>query len=150
MEEKMEALISLGTWELVEPSRVQVIGAIWMFVVKHNLYDFVVFYKAWLVAKGFTQTYGVDSSTPSPPLHNYLLCGFCFKLHLSLISLFINFMSRMNFSITTRWREFTCNNILALKFNGSVRKCAYWRRPFMDKSRAHRHSSKNCPTFLRT
>lgn len=51
----MEALISHGTWELIEPPLgCKVGGCKSVFVVKHNPDSSMVHCKALLVAKGFT------------------------------------------------------------------------------------------------
>jgi hypothetical protein len=36
------------------------VGCKWVFMVKHKADGSVERYKAWLVAKGYTQTYGID------------------------------------------------------------------------------------------
>ena len=61
MTEKMQALVSQGTQELVtHPEGTRVVGCRWVFTVKHKTDSSVERYKARLVAQGFTQTYGVD------------------------------------------------------------------------------------------
>ena len=50
-----------GTWELVErPKDRKLVSCKWVFKVKHNADGTVDRYKARLVARGFTQTEGVD------------------------------------------------------------------------------------------
>ncbi|PRQ19007.1 putative RNA-directed DNA polymerase [Rosa chinensis] len=61
MEEEMEALQKNNTWKLVPPPQgKKAVGCRWMFTVKHNADGSVNRYKARLVVKGFTQTYGID------------------------------------------------------------------------------------------
>ena len=61
MDEEMQALVSRGTWELVNrPPGASVVSCKWVFTVKYKLDGSVDRYKARLVARGFTQIYGVD------------------------------------------------------------------------------------------
>jgi hypothetical protein len=57
----MNALEKNNTWDLVRlPSGKKPIGCKWMFTVKYNSNRTLERYKAQLVAKGYTQTYGID------------------------------------------------------------------------------------------
>ena len=50
-----------NTWELVQfPKGKTTVGCKWVFTIKHKSNGTVERYKAHLVAKGFTQTYGID------------------------------------------------------------------------------------------
>jgi len=61
MDEKMEALISRRTWELIfAPTNALVVGCRWVYTLKYLPDGSVYQYKARLVAKCYTQTYGVD------------------------------------------------------------------------------------------
>ncbi|KAL0344087.1 UNVERIFIED_CONTAM: Retrovirus-related Pol polyprotein from transposon RE2 [Sesamum angustifolium] len=61
MDDEMSALISRGTWELVEVTPdTDVVACRWVFTLKFRADGTLDRYKARLVAKGFTQTYGVD------------------------------------------------------------------------------------------
>ncbi|KAK8942413.1 hypothetical protein KSP39_PZI009480 [Platanthera zijinensis] len=61
IDEEMKALTERDTWNLVPtPLGVDVVGCRWVFAIKFHPDDTVDLYKAWLVAKGFTQTYGLD------------------------------------------------------------------------------------------
>lgn len=61
IEEEMEALQKNNTWELIPlPRGKKTVGCWWIFTVKHNATGSVNKYEAQLVAKGFTQTYGID------------------------------------------------------------------------------------------
>ena len=67
MIEEMEALHKSGTWESTKlPKRKRTIGCKWVYTVKHRADDSIKRYKAQLVAKGFTQTYGVNYETFAP------------------------------------------------------------------------------------
>ncbi|KAL0283440.1 UNVERIFIED_CONTAM: Retrovirus-related Pol polyprotein from transposon RE2 [Sesamum angustifolium] len=61
MDDEMSALISRGTWELVEvPPNANVVAFRWVFTLKFQTDGTLERYKTRLIAKGFTQTYGVD------------------------------------------------------------------------------------------
>ncbi|XP_075075974.1 uncharacterized protein LOC142162860 [Nicotiana tabacum] len=61
MIEEMKALSKNKTWELVtSPPDKKFVCCKWVFTVKHKADGSIERFKAKLVAKGFTQTYGVD------------------------------------------------------------------------------------------
>jgi len=69
MVEEMHALKKNGTWDLIFlPPRKQPIGCKWVFIVKQKMDSTLDRYKAWLVAKGFTQTYGIDYQKTFAPV----------------------------------------------------------------------------------
>ena len=61
MVEELEALDKNKTWELVPiPQDKKAVGCKWVFTVKQNPEGQVERYKARLLAKGYSQTYGID------------------------------------------------------------------------------------------
>ena len=67
--EKMNDLRKNGTWEVVDlPIDQKTVGCKWLFIVKCKADDSVERFKAKLVAKGFTQTYGVDYQKTFAPI----------------------------------------------------------------------------------
>ena len=61
IEEELTSLASNGTWELVElPKGRQPITSKWVFKVKYTPSGLVDRFKARLVARGFSQQYGID------------------------------------------------------------------------------------------
>ena len=59
--EEINALEKNGTWVLTElPQGKRTVGCKWIFTVKYNSDGSINRFKAQLVAKGFTQSYGVD------------------------------------------------------------------------------------------
>ena len=58
-DEKMEALVSQWTWELIS-TPTYVIGCRWVYILKFRPNGSVDRYKARHVAKYYTQTYGID------------------------------------------------------------------------------------------
>jgi len=61
MKTEMEALEKNATWELVTLlDGKSIVGCRWVFTVKHKANESVERYKASLVAKGYTKSFGVD------------------------------------------------------------------------------------------
>ena len=61
MKVEMGALEKNKTWDLVElPPRKKLVGCKWVFTVKHKADGSLERYKTRIVAKGYTQTYGID------------------------------------------------------------------------------------------
>jgi len=59
--DELDALIKTHTWDLVElPSGKSAVGCKWVYKIKTWLDSSVERYKAWLVAKGFSQGYDID------------------------------------------------------------------------------------------
>lgn len=69
MDEEMNALYDNETWELVPlPKGKKSIRCKWVYKVKHNSDGSVRRYKTCLVAKGYTQTYGIDYEETFAPI----------------------------------------------------------------------------------
>uniref|UniRef100_A0A2N9FVK1 Reverse transcriptase Ty1/copia-type domain-containing protein n=1 Tax=Fagus sylvatica TaxID=28930 RepID=A0A2N9FVK1_FAGSY len=61
MKEVLDALLKTGTWDLVDfPASKSTIGCKWVYKIKTRSDGTVDRYNACLVAKGFTQEYGID------------------------------------------------------------------------------------------
>ena len=61
MVDEMASLYKNEAWDLVElPARRKFIGSKWVFKKKTNAKGKVEKYKAWLVAKGYSQVLGID------------------------------------------------------------------------------------------
>ena len=61
VEEEIQALEKNGTWELSElPRGMRLVGCRWIFTIKHKADGSIDEFKTRLVAKGFTQSYGID------------------------------------------------------------------------------------------
>ncbi|KAJ8748589.1 hypothetical protein K2173_007579 [Erythroxylum novogranatense] len=61
MNAEFNALVNNHTWDLVPaPPNVNIVGNKWLFRIKRHPDSSVASYKSRLVAKGFTQTHGLD------------------------------------------------------------------------------------------
>ena len=64
MDDEMKALVRNETWELVKlPPGKRTIGFRWVYTVKYKEDGTLDKYKAKLVAKGYTQSHGIDQYT---------------------------------------------------------------------------------------
>ncbi|RDX98154.1 hypothetical protein CR513_18963, partial [Mucuna pruriens] len=69
MKEEMEALEKNSTWEIVDrPKDKRVVGCRWIYTVKCKSNGTLERYKARLVAKEYTQTYGIDYEETLAPI----------------------------------------------------------------------------------
>ncbi|XP_071705308.1 uncharacterized protein [Rutidosis leptorrhynchoides] len=69
MEVEMKALDDNNTWEkCAMPQRKKPVGCRWVFTIKYKPDGTIERYKAPLVAKGYTQTYGIDYSETFSPV----------------------------------------------------------------------------------
>ena len=61
MNEELDALHKNHTWDMVDlPPSQSVVGCRWVYKIKTKADESTEWYKAHLVAKGFTQEYGID------------------------------------------------------------------------------------------
>ncbi|XP_020218778.1 uncharacterized protein LOC109802000 [Cajanus cajan] len=61
MKKEMNALERNSTWEIVDKTKdKKAVGCRWIFTVKHKVDGTIERYKARLVEKGYTQTYGIN------------------------------------------------------------------------------------------
>ena len=61
IKDEMEALMKNKTWNLVPlPEGKKIVGCKWVLSIKHKADRSIERYKARLVVKGYTQTYGID------------------------------------------------------------------------------------------
>ncbi|WJZ92580.1 hypothetical protein VitviT2T_011566 [Vitis vinifera] len=69
MNVEMEALKKNKTWELVKLSAgKKPVGCKWVYTVKYRADGSIERYKVRLVAKGYTQTYGIDCQETFAPI----------------------------------------------------------------------------------
>jgi hypothetical protein len=69
MDREIATLEAAGTWtEVPRPSDKNVVGSKWVFRIKHKADGTIDKYKARLLARGFTQIYGVDYFTTYSPV----------------------------------------------------------------------------------
>ena len=69
MNEEMQALQKIVTWELVPvPNEKKIVGYMWIYTVKLKADESIERYKARLVAKGYTQKYEIDYQETFAPV----------------------------------------------------------------------------------
>ena len=69
MNEELDALHKNNTWDMVDlPPSQSVVGCRWVYKIKTKVDGFVERYKARLIAKGFTQEYGIDYEKTFAPV----------------------------------------------------------------------------------
>ena len=72
MKDEFNSLLKNNTWELVpRPIDKNVVGSRWVFKVKRNENGLVERFKARVVAKGYTQTHGIDYSEVFSPVARF-------------------------------------------------------------------------------
>jgi hypothetical protein len=80
MQEEYDFFVVNNIWSLVPlPKSSKPICYKWVFKIKHGVDGDVERYKARLLARGFTQTFGVDYNENLHPLQ--ILCQFVISLH---------------------------------------------------------------------
>ena len=76
MKKELDTLQKTGTWDLIDlPSGKSAIGFKWVYKIKTRSDDTVDHYKAHLVARGFTQEYGIDYEVTFLLWLDFLLSG---------------------------------------------------------------------------
>ncbi|XP_048229560.1 uncharacterized mitochondrial protein AtMg00820-like [Ricinus communis] len=69
MKEELQALKKNNTWDIIPlPVNKKLVGCKWIFKIKYNSDGTIERYKARLIARGFTQTYGVDYQETFTPV----------------------------------------------------------------------------------
>ena len=69
MDAEVGALLNRGTWELVpRPRDANIVTCKWVFTIKYNPDGTISRHKARLVARGFTQAYGIDYTETFSPV----------------------------------------------------------------------------------
>lgn len=81
----MRALEKNGTWELTElPSDKRQVGCKWVFTTKYNLDGSIDRHNSRLMAKGFTQSYGIDYQETFAPVAKHYTIRILFSLAINL------------------------------------------------------------------
>nr|KYP55066.1 Retrovirus-related Pol polyprotein from transposon TNT 1-94 [Cajanus cajan] len=84
---KMQALEHSGTWKLVPlPPGKQPIGCRWVYAIKVGPNSTLDQLKAKLVAKGYTQIYGLNYGDTFPPMASYSSSLSCYGNYSPLAS----------------------------------------------------------------
>ena len=127
MNEEMSALERNETWKIVErPKDKKAVGCRWIYTVKYKSDGTLDWYKAGLVAKGYTQTYEIDYEETFAPMAKMntvminTLVGQCIKLMLKMPSCMEAWRKKYT------WRFHRVMVMLMKKI-----RCADLRRPCM-------------------
>ena len=81
MNEDMNALISRRTWELVSAlTDIVIVGCRWVYTMKYRPDGSIDRYKIRLIAKSYTQTYGVDYFETFSPVARLNSIGILFSI----------------------------------------------------------------------
>lgn len=127
----MDALLSRQTWELVPSSlELLVISYHWVFPMKYRPDSTVDRYKARLVARGFTQTYGVEYQENFLMLLILMPFMFCSLWLLISSEICFSWMWRTLSYIVTSMRRFIQSNLLGILLNERI-WCVNSRRGYM-------------------
>ncbi|CAA6673729.1 unnamed protein product [Spirodela intermedia] len=69
MDDEMRALAKNQTWDLIELLQdMKTVGCKWVYLVKYKSDGSIERYKALMVAKGYTQIYGIDYQETFAPV----------------------------------------------------------------------------------
>ena len=69
MDKELKAQIDKNTWEMVIPPKgVNIVGSKWTYCLKKNDKSTIIHPKSYLVAQGFTQTFGVNYDETYAPI----------------------------------------------------------------------------------
>lgn len=112
MREEYNSLIKNGTWKLVErPKDVKVVDNKWVYKIKKNQDGTATRYKARLVARGFTQQYGVNYHETFSPVVRFT----SIRIILSIAAQ--RRMMLKQFDVKTAF------------LNGDLKECVYMEQP---------------------
>lgn len=124
MEEKYYALYRNHTWDLLPfSSNMNLIDCKWVFKIKYNSDGSILKYKAWLVAKGFLQTLGVDFTKHSVWLSRLLQFESYFLWLSPLARISSRLMSRIHFLMRIYMRQYLCHSLKVLCISNFLLMC---------------------------
>ena len=106
MKEELDALHKTGTWDLVDiPSGKSAIGCKWVYKIKTRSDGTIDRYKYRLVARGFTQEYGIDYEETFLLWLDFLLSGLLLQFPRLTNGHSFRWMSKMFFLMVNSQRK---------------------------------------------
>jgi len=122
MDEKMKALTSKGTWELVSaPTEAVIVGCHCVFTLKYRPDGSVDKHKVRFVAKGYTQTYDIDYFETFSPIAWMNTIRILFSIVVNFHGYCSNWMSKMPSYMGIFRRKYIWSNLQVMLPGGRLK-----------------------------
>ena len=146
MDVEYAAFLQRETWQLVpRPSNINVVSCKWVYSLKYNPDGSIARYKARLVARGFSQAYGIDYTETFSPVPRLSSIHILFSVALNQAWSLHQLDVSNAFLMVTLQNKCTWNNLQGMLLKGSLLWYVSLRRPSMDLSKALAHGSTSSP-----
>ena len=133
IKEEVETLLNNNTWTIVPlPEGKKAVGWKWVFSIKHKADGTVERYKARLVSKGYTQTYGVGYQETLSPVAKLSIVRVVLSLAANLGWPLHQFDVKMPFYTEILKKKCTWNFLRDIRHLLKPRLCANYNEHYMD------------------